>query len=98
MPDKKFIVKSLLTAILTAIVLFLLNTWLNSFAEDMNEIKTDLKLAFEESTTAIKSLDGSVDDLRLQMTKTDALIVVKFENNDKKLDDHEIRIRELERK
>lgn len=94
MIDKKFIVKSLLTTILTIIVMFLLNQWLGSFRRDMTALRTSI----DEATVVNKELDNAIDELRLQMTRTDAQIAVKFENIEKTQDDHETRIRELEKK
>lgn len=93
MIDKKFIVKSLLTTVLTIIVMFLLNQWLGSFRRDMSALRTSI----DASTVVTAALDDSIDELRLQMTRTDAQIAVKFENIEKVQDDHETRIRELER-
>lgn len=94
MPDKKFIVKTLLSTILTVILLFLLNSWLESFE---NKI-VGLQGAIDKNTVANQSLDGTVgdlddavDSLRWQMGNIDALVI-------EKLNDHEDRIRVLEKK
>jgi len=92
--DKKFIGKTVLTIVVTAIVMFLLQQWMGSFQRDM----TALRVSIDANTTVIEKFRDTMDDLRNEFTKTDAQIVVKFNTFEKTLDDHEDRIRELERK
>jgi len=94
MIDKKFIAKSLLTMVITVVVMFLLNQWLGSFEKSYAELKKSI----DDNTAVNVKLDETMDELRLQFTKTDAQIVVKFKNSEKMINDHEDRIRELERK
>ena len=94
MIDKKFIAKSLLTMVITVVVMFLLNQWLGSFEKSYVQLRKSI-----DANTAVNVKIGEViSELRLQFTGTDAQIVVKFKNSEKTLDDHEKRIRELEKK
>lgn len=94
MIDKKFIAKSLLTMVITVVVMFLLNQWLGSFEKSYVELRKSI----DKNTASYEKVVKLITDLRLDFTGTDAQIIVKFDNSEKKLDDHETRIRELEKK
>lgn len=84
----------LVTVILTAVVLFLLNKWLGSFDETVEDLRQSLSNnsnAIAASTASWQGLKQSVDSLRWHLNDIDEDIVDK-------INDHETRLRDLEKK
>lgn len=81
------ILSGVVSVVLLTIFSFLLDSWLDRFSEDMSELGASMK----ELRISNEQLDDSVDSLRWQMGTTDGQIIIK-------LNDHEDRIRTLEKK
>lgn len=77
----------LVTVILTAVVLFLLQQWLGSLVSKI----TGLQGSIDKATESRQELSVSLNQLKWQINDIDKDVV-------KKLDDHEKRLRELEKK
>ena len=86
--------------LLSLFIVFLMKFWLDSYAESNAELKTsntELKVALNSNTTAIGSLNASINTLRLNTGHQDEKLIDKLKDNKEMLKDHEARIRELER-
>jgi len=80
--------------VLGVVFLFLLNNWLNGFEATVQGLSTrvdDLDMTIKTNTEAQTELNQSVDSLRWQLDDISGDMITS-------LGDHEVRIRELERK